>query len=108
MLRKFNNELVGSHAAGRRFDYVFFTVSLVVDIDKIKKDIEDQLRGNLSSLRKSRFLLMLDGVWQEVGLMSMGIPIPSFDNRCKVIMTSRSKSYCRIKHVYPKYGRRSF
>ena len=109
LLRKFNNELVGSHAAGRRFDYVFFiTVSQVVDIDKIKKDIEDQLRGNLSSLSKSRFLLMLDDVWQEVDLMSMGIPIPSSANRCKVIMTGRSKSYCRIEHVDVKYGRRSF
>ena len=45
---------------------------------------------------------MLDDVWEEMDLTSMGIQtIPSSQNRCKVIMTGRSESNCHIMHVDP-------
>ena len=99
LLRKFNNQLVGTHSR-RRFDHIIFiVVSQSPNIEEIKRDIEKQIGDELSSLSKSRFLLLLDDVWEEVDLMSLGIPIPSSENRCKVIMTGRSKSYCYINHV---------
>ena len=66
---------------------------------EIKRDIEKQIGDELSSLSKSRFLLLLDDVWKEIDLMNLGIPIPSSKNGCKVIMISRSQSHCYIKHV---------
>ena len=108
LLTMFRDEkLIGSNA-GRGFDHIFFIkVPRVVDVQKIKKDIADQLGGSLSSLLNRRFLLLLDDVWMEVDLPSMQIHIPSSENGCKVIMTGRSKSYCRIKHVHPKHRTRS-
>ena len=99
LLRMFHDhKLIGSNA-GRGFDHIFFIkVSRVVDVEKIKKDIADQLG----------FLLLLDDVWKEVDLASMRIPLPSPENGCKVIITARSKSYCRIKNIDPKYKTRSF
>ena len=79
-----------------------------MDVEKIKRDITEQIGGNLSSLSRSRFLLLLDDVWNEVDLMSMRIPIPSSQNGCKVIMTGRSKSYCLIKGVHVKDATQSF
>ena len=109
LLRMFHDhKLIGSNA-GRGFDHIFFIkVSRVVDVEKIKKDIADQLGGTLSSLLNLRFLLLLDDVWKEVDLASMRIPLPSPENGCKVIITARSKSYCRIKYIDPKYKTRSF
>ena len=99
LLRLFNDKLVGS-GSRRRFDHIIFIeVSQSPNIERIRRDIEEIISGKLSSLSKSRFLLLLDDVWKEVDLMSWGIPIPSSENRCKVIMTGRTISYFRIKHV---------
>ena len=108
LLRQFNDKLVGSNSR-RRFDHIIFIeVSQYPNIERIKRDIEEKIRGKLSSLSKSRFLLLLDDVWEEVDLRSWGIPIPSFENRSKVIMTGRTISYCRVKHVDRLDGTRSF
>ena len=108
LLRLFNDKLVGSNSR-RRFDHVIFIeVSQSPNIERIKRDIEEKICGKLSSLRKSRFLLLLDDVWKEVDLMSLGIPTPSSMNKCKVIMTGRSISYCHIKHIDQLGATRSF
>ena len=114
LLEKFNNRLVRSfdrrmfcHIIYIKVSWVFENINIEEHIEvspspnsqKIKEDIEEQIGGNLSSLRKSRFLLMLDDVRKEVDLQSMGIPLPSSENRCKVIMTGRKKSHCRIRYV---------
>ena len=114
LLKKFNDELVENDAVRRRvydtiipsngrrrrFDHVIFIhVSRSPNIENIKRDIEEQTCGNSSSLSSSIFLLLLDDVWNEVDLTSIGIPIPSNKNECKVILTSRSKSHCRINGV---------
>ena len=105
LLEQFNNNLVRSNT-GRRFDHVFFiTVSRSPNIEEIKRKIEEKIGGNLSSLGESRFLLLLDDVWEKVDLRKMGIPIPSIANKCKVIMTGRSKDDCHIATVDANYGR---
>ena len=97
--RQFNEKLFGRDLR-RRFDHIIFIeVSQAPEIERIKRDVEEIISGKLSSLTKSRFLLLLDDVWMEVDLRSWGIPIPSSENRCKVIMKGRSISHCHIKHV---------
>ena len=102
LLNIFNDKVVRINARRRLFDHIIFiTMSQVVNIKKIKGDITRQIRGNLSSLSKSKFLLLLDNVWNEVDLSVLGILIPLSQSRSKVIMTGRSKSYCRVRHVDP-------
>ena len=104
LLKIFNDYLVESKAS-RRFDHVIFiTVSQSPQIEEIKRDIEKQRDGDLSSLMKKRFLLLLDDVWKKVNLEEMGIPVPYEANQCKVIMTGRSKHDCHTMKVYPEYG----
>ena len=99
LLRKFSNHLVGSNSR-RKFDHIIFIeVSAHPRMEKIQRDIKKQIGRNLSSLRKKRFLLLLDDVWERVDLLKMGIPLPSKENKCKVILTTRDKSYCRIRNV---------
>ena len=99
LLRQVHHELTGN-SAGRRFNHLFFiTVSHVVDVEKIKRDIKEQIGGNLSSLGKSKFVLLFDNVCKKVDLPSKGIPLPSSENGCKVIMAGRSGSHSPIKHV---------
>ena len=108
LLRLFNDKLVGSNSR-RRFDHIIFIeVSKSPKIKRIKRDIEEQIHGKLSSLSQNRFLLLLDDVWKEVDLMSWGIPIPSSENKCKVIMTGRSRLCCRIRSVNRLDATRSF
>ena len=103
LLRIFNNNIVGSSIAQRFVHIIFITLSKSPDIEKIKRDINEQMGGSLSSLgNNNRFLLLLDDTWEEVDLTSMGIQtIPSSQNRCKVIMTGRSESNCHIMHADP-------
>ena len=99
LLRQVHHGLTGS-SAGRRFNHLFFiTVPHVVDVEKIKRDIKEQIGGNLSSLGKSKFVLLFDNVCKKVDLTSRGIPLPSSENGCKVIAAGRSGSHSPIKHV---------
>ena len=96
LLKIFNNELRRS-CVTRRFDHIIFiTVTQSPNIEEIKRDIERQIDGNLSSLSQSRFLLLLDDVEERVDLGKMGIPLPSNENRSKVIITTHNKLHCQI------------
>ena len=109
LLELFNNYLVRSNARRSFAHVIFIKVSQPPKIEEIKKRVKEQIgRADLSSLQRSRFLLLLDDVWEEVDLREMDIPIPSEANKCKVIMTGRSKSFCHISGVLPQYGKRSF
>ena len=73
LLEIFNNNLLRSNTR-RRFDHIFFiTLSRSPNIEEIKKKIEEEIGGHLSSLRKSRFLLLLDDVWEKVDLRKMKV-----------------------------------
>ncbi|CAH8313074.1 unnamed protein product [Eruca vesicaria subsp. sativa] len=45
-------------------------------------------------LRKRRFVLFLDDLWEKVDLSEIGIPVPTTQNRCKVAFTTRSQEVC--------------
>ncbi|KAL0693840.1 hypothetical protein Bca4012_061020 [Brassica carinata] len=45
-------------------------------------------------LRKKRFVLLLDDIWEKVDLTKIGIPIPTTNNQCKVAFTTRSQDVC--------------
>lgn len=45
-------------------------------------------------LKMKKFLLFLDDIWKGVDLEKIGIPLPTKENRCKLILSSRSMEVC--------------
>ncbi|GLU15398.1 hypothetical protein SLE2022_318930 [Rubroshorea leprosula] len=45
-------------------------------------------------MRRVRFVLILDDVWERFSLRDVGLPKPTVQNGCKVIITSRSVEVC--------------
>lgn len=46
------------------------------------------------ALEMKRFMLLLDDIWDPLNLEDIGIPLPSHQNKCKVLFTTRSKEVC--------------
>ncbi|OMO54373.1 Disease resistance protein [Corchorus capsularis] len=45
-------------------------------------------------LRKKKFVLLMDDVWERVDLIKVGIPTPNQKNGCKLIFTTRFLEVC--------------
>nr|DAD34236.1 TPA_asm: hypothetical protein HUJ06_004876 [Nelumbo nucifera] len=45
-------------------------------------------------LETKKYLLLLDDLWQRVDLEAVGVPNPSKENGCKIVLTSRSLDVC--------------
>ncbi|XP_013600631.1 PREDICTED: disease resistance protein RFL1-like [Brassica oleracea var. oleracea] len=45
-------------------------------------------------LRKKKFVLLLDDIWEKVNLSTNGVPYPSKVNGSKVVFTTRSRDVC--------------
>ena len=52
-----------------------------------------------NTLRRKKFVLLLDDIWAKVNLSDIGVPIPSIENGCKVVFTTRSLEVCRRMDV---------
>ncbi|XP_010418252.1 PREDICTED: probable disease resistance protein At1g63360 [Camelina sativa] len=93
------------------FDFVIWTVvSKELQIEKILDDIAQKvdLGGEMCNqkstsqkvvhlfnfLKKKKFVLFLDDIWEKVELAEIGIPIPTPQNRCKVVFSTRSQDVC--------------
>lgn len=93
------------------FDFVIWVVvSKELQVEKIQSEIArkagldgDEWKQKEKSqkvdviynfLRKKRFMLFLDDIWEKVDLVETGIPFPTRKNQCKVPFTTRSKAIC--------------
>ncbi|KAH6779107.1 hypothetical protein C2S52_010344 [Perilla frutescens var. hirtella] len=47
-----------------------------------------------SIMRRKKFLLLLDDIWEELDLVKIGIPVPNKENGSKVVFTTRSMEVC--------------
>ncbi|XP_010430142.1 PREDICTED: probable disease resistance protein At1g61310 isoform X1 [Camelina sativa] len=56
-----------------------------------KKDESDKAADIYDDLKRKRFVLMLDDIWEEVDLDAIGVPRES---GCKVAFTTRSQEVC--------------
>ncbi|XVF83872.1 hypothetical protein PTKIN_Ptkin16aG0528300 [Pterospermum kingtungense] len=84
---------------------IWTTVSQNFDIRKLQESIANQLKEKLSDddlairaatlsgmlRRQRRYVLILDDVWSRFSLEEVGIPKPTADNGCKLVLTTRSK-----------------
>ncbi|GLT50825.1 hypothetical protein SLA2020_242850 [Shorea laevis] len=105
IMKHVNNELL----VGDRFQKVIWvTVSYplnVLELQKkialamgrtLKEDEEEMIRAAvlMDIMGGVRFVLILDDVWENFSLSDVGIPEPTLQNGCKVVITSRSADVC--------------
>ncbi|CAA7044012.1 unnamed protein product [Microthlaspi erraticum] len=98
---KFSEERCG-------FDFVIWVVvSKELHVEKIQDEIAQKvgLDGEkwekkkksqktidlYNFLKKKRFVLFLDDIWEKVDLTEIGVPFPAPENRCKVVFTTRKQ-----------------
>ncbi|KAF2297562.1 hypothetical protein GH714_038716 [Hevea brasiliensis] len=114
LLKSINNEfLTTSHC----YDVVIWVVvSKDFAADKIQQAVgtrlglsweesESQQQRALKIrrvMRKKKFLLLLDDVWEGIDLQNIGIPLPQKENNCKVIFTGRSLDVCSDMDAHRK------
>ena len=55
---------------------------------------EARARFLMKALRRKKFVILLDDVWNKFQLEDVGIPTPDSESKSKVILTSRSVDVC--------------
>ncbi|CAA7023495.1 unnamed protein product [Microthlaspi erraticum] len=109
LLKQINNKFIEERCGS---DFVIWVVvSKELHVEKIQNDIaqkigldgEDWKQKDKSQktdvlfkfLRKKRFVLFLDDIWEKVDLTEIGVPFPAPENRCKVVFTTRRQDVCK-------------
>ncbi|KAM3335991.1 hypothetical protein ACQJBY_030137 [Aegilops geniculata] len=109
LLRKINNHFLGVVEEDFGYDLVIYVVaSKACGIGQLQADISEKIglflkpgssietRASflLSFLRRKRFLLLLDDLWNHLDLAEAGIPYPNGLNKQKVVLATRYESVC--------------
>ncbi|KAF2301624.1 hypothetical protein GH714_028357 [Hevea brasiliensis] len=58
-----------------------------------KKSLREKAEDIFRVLSRKKFVLLLDDIWRRVDLEEIGVPLPTRQNRCKIVFTTRS---CRV------------
>ncbi|KAL5825411.1 hypothetical protein ACOSQ3_021474 [Xanthoceras sorbifolium] len=100
-----NNRLIEE----KKFPHVIWvTVSQTFDLVKVQNGIANALKQSLSGienqkiwagkllsmLRETKFVLILDDMWEAIRLKELGIHEPTKENRCKLVITTLSLDVC--------------
>ncbi|RWR88062.1 disease resistance protein RPS2-like protein isoform X2 [Cinnamomum micranthum f. kanehirae] len=109
IMRNIHNDL-SQQSESKHFDcFIWITVSNDVDVNKLQRKIAKELNIDMKEdddedgaarkifnalKRRKKFLLILDDMWKQFDLVEVGIPIPSEENGCKVVLTTRDKGIC--------------
>ncbi|GMP38682.1 hypothetical protein CsSME_00009835 [Camellia sinensis var. sinensis] len=107
IMKHINNQLLDE--TGNFSDVIWVTVSKAFEIKNLQRqiakklnldlsDYEDELRSaseihNMLS-QKKRYVLILDDLWKAFPLEEVGIPEPTRDNGCKLVLTTRLLEVC--------------
>ncbi|XP_052288557.1 disease resistance protein At4g27190-like [Citrus sinensis] len=62
--------------------------------EKHEKERADRLRLMFSESKSSKILIILDDVWNELDLKTIGIPVGDGDNCYKILLTTRLQPVC--------------
>ncbi|KAF7843316.1 putative disease resistance protein [Senna tora] len=117
--KRINNELVHRRPDFNLVMWVVVSKDLNVDsvMDKIRKKvgIEDHTWGDCSDqddriakiyrvLKRKKFVLILDDIWERVDLKMIGVPHPKETNfQSKVLFTTRSEDVCAQMDAQKKH-----
>ncbi|GKV27427.1 hypothetical protein SLEP1_g36600 [Rubroshorea leprosula] len=111
VMKHINNELLNE--ASKFEKVVWVTVSHPLNVFRLQDDIARAMRKNRSNswdelrwdelsrasrlmeaMKKVKYALILDDVWDKFTLQRIGIPEPTMENGCKIVITSRSIDVC--------------
>ncbi|KAK9209315.1 hypothetical protein WN944_001681 [Citrus x changshan-huyou] len=107
VMKHVHNELLKE----TKFDTaIWVTVSQEFDVEKIQKSIASALNKSISAegiamraaelskmlKERKRYVLILDDVWEIFSLDEVGIPEPTVENGCKLVLTTRSKKVAEL------------
>ncbi|GLU08534.1 hypothetical protein SLE2022_254410 [Rubroshorea leprosula] len=106
VMKHIHNELLNDSIGFTKIIWV--TVSQSLRVAKLQGDIARKMEKSLprgsdeleraSSLKDImgtvKYLLILDDVWDKFTLHRVGIPEPTIENGCKIVITSRSVDVC--------------
>ncbi|CAL5377560.1 unnamed protein product [Camellia sinensis] len=72
-------------------------IAIALNLEFFKYDDEMRRASKLYAMlsRKKRYVLILDDLWEAFPLEKVGIPEPTRDNGCKLVLTTRSLEVCR-------------
>ncbi|KAJ7968476.1 Disease resistance protein [Quillaja saponaria] len=94
----------------RHFDLVLWVSAKESNIEKLQNDVARKIDLDLSTsedeterasklfealIRRKRFAIIIDDLWEPFPLERVGIPMPSRHNGCKLVITTRLLSICR-------------
>ncbi|KAL0748044.1 hypothetical protein Bca101_030046 [Brassica carinata] len=113
LFKKIHNRFAGT---AEKFDIlIWIVVSQGANISKLQEDIarklhlcgEEWTNKNESDkaaeihtvLKRQRFVLMLDDIWEKVDLEAIGVPEPTIENGCKVAFTTRYEKLRREPRI---------
>ncbi|KAF2616839.1 hypothetical protein F2Q68_00040687 [Brassica cretica] len=66
----------------------------LVEMGSGEKDENQRALDIYNVLRRRKFALLLDDIWEKVDLKAVGVPYPTRNNGCKVAFTTRSRDVC--------------
>ncbi|KAH0909717.1 hypothetical protein HID58_033038 [Brassica napus] len=109
LFKKIHNRFAGT--AEKLDILIWIVVSQGENISKLQEDIarklhlcgEEWTNKNESDkaaeihtvLKRQRFVLMLDDIWEKMDLEAIRVPEPTIENGCKVVFTTRSEDVCK-------------
>ncbi|GLU15402.1 hypothetical protein SLE2022_318970 [Rubroshorea leprosula] len=105
IMKHVNNDLLTSSIFQK---VIWVTVSYPLNVFDLQKKIalalgktlrehEEEMKraaALMDIMRRVRFVLILDDVWENFSFSDVGIPEPTLRNGCKVVITSRSADVC--------------
>ncbi|GKV27444.1 hypothetical protein SLEP1_g36616 [Rubroshorea leprosula] len=105
-MKHIHNELLNE--ASRFLKVVWVTVSHPLNVFRLQDDIARAMGKNpsdwgdelnrasrlMKAMKTVKYALILDDVWDKFTLHSIGIPEPTMENGCKIVITSRSIDVC--------------
>ncbi|XP_031265164.1 probable disease resistance protein At5g63020 [Pistacia vera] len=68
-----------------------------------KKSLLEKAQDLLEILRKKKFVLLLDDIWERVDLTKVGIPHPDPNNGSKIVFTTRSVEVCGLMEAHKHF-----
>ncbi|TYH48727.1 hypothetical protein ES332_D10G087200v1, partial [Gossypium tomentosum] len=67
-----------------------------------EKSAEEKAMDIFRVLREKKFVVLMDDVWERVDVLKVGIPLPTYESRSKIIFTTRSNEVCGQMRAHKK------
>ncbi|XVF70678.1 hypothetical protein PTKIN_Ptkin11bG0181900 [Pterospermum kingtungense] len=66
------------------------------------RNVDDKAALIFRVLRRKKFVLFLDDLWERVDILKLGVPVPDGANGSKIIFTTRSEEVCGRMEAHRK------